>query len=85
MSLIIGNYIDNIKCESFLDKETNRTRVRPLPNQEVPITMVIECLKKFREQYPLGTKFIAENVKICKKTNGRLYLRAKNQILQKID
>lgn len=47
--------------------------------------MVIECLKSFREQYPLGTKFIAENVKFCKKTNGRIYLRAKNQILQKID
>lgn len=28
MSLIIGNYIDNVKCESFLDKETNRIRVR---------------------------------------------------------
>lgn len=85
MKLIIGTYIDNIKCESFLDKKTNRIRVRPLPNQIVPDTIVIECLKKFREQYKVGTHFIAENVKICKKTNGYLYLRAKNQLLTKIE
>jgi len=84
MKLIIGQYIDNIKCESFLDKETNRIRVRPLPNQLVPATMVIECLKRFREENKVGTHFLAENVKVCKKPDGRLYLRAKNQIIEKI-
>ncbi|WP_452223700.1 hypothetical protein [Lacinutrix chionoecetis] len=85
MSLIIGNYIDNVKCESFLDKETNRIRVRPLPGQDVPTTLVIECLKKIREKNKIGTHFIAENVKVCKKSDGRIYLRAKDQVIHKID
>jgi len=84
MELIIGQYYDNIKCESFLDKETNRVRVRPLPNQSVPTTMVIECLKKFREENKVGTHFLAENVKVCKKPDGRVYLRAKDQVIYKI-
>lgn len=84
MNLIIGDYIENVKCESFLDKDTNRIRVRPLPGQAVPTTMVIECLKKFREENKIGTQFITENVKVCKKTDGRIYLRAKNQVIKKI-
>lgn len=32
--------------------------------------MVIECLKKLREAYPIGTKFTTVNVKICKKPDG---------------
>ena len=85
MSLIVGNYIDMLKCESFLDKATNRIRVRPLPGQDVPTIMVIECLKKIREEHKIGTHFIAENVKVCKKPDGRMYLRAKNQIIKKIE
>lgn len=85
MDLIIGNYIDDVKCESFLEKETNRIRVRPLPGQQVPTTLLIECLKKYREENKIGSHFIAENVKICKKPDGRIYLRAKNQTIKKID
>jgi len=84
MQLIVGQYFTNIKCESFLDKQTNRIRVRPLENQQVPSTVFIECLKKIREENKVGTLFIAENVKVCKKTDGRIYLRAKDQIIQKI-
>ena len=83
-SLIIGNYIDNVKCESFLDPETNRIRVRPLPNQGLPTKMVLECLKSIREAYPPGTQFKTENVKVCKKPDGRIYLRAKDQMIYKI-
>ena len=57
MDLIIGNYYDNIKCESFLDKETNRIRVRPLPNQQVPTTMVIDCFKKSERKIKLALIF----------------------------
>ncbi len=84
-SIITGNYIENILCENFLDVETNRIRVRPLPNQGLPINIVIECLKKIREAYPLGTKFKTINVKVCKKPDGRIYLRAKDQMIYKFE
>jgi len=80
---IIGNYFENVKCESFLDITTNRVRIRPIDNENFSKELVIECLKIYRNtsKYPIGTIFIAENVKVCKKTNGRVYLRAKDQLL----
>ncbi len=83
---IEGNYINNIKCESFLDTSTNRVRIRPLDNQGLSTNLVIECSKSYREtsKYPIGSLFLAENVKVCKKSNGRFYLRAKNQELTPI-
>ncbi|MBC3847726.1 hypothetical protein H8K90_15115 [Winogradskyella echinorum] len=84
MDLIIGNYYDNIKCESFKDPETGRIRVRPLPNQGLPTKIVIECKEKTRNAHPIGTKFRTENVKVCQKTTGRIYLRAKDQMIYKL-
>lgn len=85
MKLIVGNYYGNIKCESFKDNETGRIRVRPLDGQNLPINLVIECSKSERESNPVGTKFITENVKVCQKPDGRIYLRAKDQFIKKID
>lgn len=85
MKLIIGNYYENIKCENFKDKETGRIRVRPLDGQDLPTNLVIECSKVERESHPTGTKFITKNVKVCQKTNGRIYLRAKDQFIKKIN
>lgn len=82
--LAIGNYIENVKCESFKDLETNRIRIRPLPNQGLPTNLVIESLKIFRDEtkYPLGSIFIARRIKVCQKEVGRIYLRADKQILE---
>lgn len=80
----LGNYMENVTCESFLDPETSRIRVRPIQGQGLPTTLVIGCSKKEREEYPIGTLFIAESVKVCKKPDGRMYLRAKNQVINKI-
>ena len=63
--LTIGNYYENIECESFKDPETGRIRVRPLEGQGLPTKIVIECSKAIREAHPIGTKFEAENVKVC--------------------
>lgn len=84
--LIVGNYIKNIKCESFLDVETNRIRIRPLDNQGIPTDLVIECLREYRKTnvYPLGTTFLAADVKVCQKPIGRIYLRAKDQLLTRL-
>jgi len=84
MELIIGNYIDEVLCESFIDPETNRIRVRPLPNQGIPVNTVIECSMLERERHPVGTEFRTDNVKVCKKPDGRIYLRAKDQMIYKI-
>ncbi len=85
MNLIVGNYYKGIKCENFRDKITGRIRVRPIDGQLLPSNLVIECSRNERESYPLGTLFITENVKVCKKQDGRIYLRAKDQIIRKID
>ncbi|OEY72817.1 hypothetical protein [Salegentibacter salarius] len=83
-TIIIGNIHENIKCESFKDPETGRIRVRPLKGQGLPTNLLIECSSKERMAHLEGTKFITENVKVCKKTDGRVYLRAKDQKITKI-
>ena len=84
-SLIVGNYITSVKCENYRDPLTNRIRVRPLHNQGIPTNLVIECSKYERERYPLGTKFTTVDCKVCKKPDGRIYLRAKDQMIYKVD
>lgn len=85
MELHVGEYIDNVKCENYLDPWTNRIRVRPLPNQGIPTNLVIECSKYERERHPLGTHFYTIDVKVCIKPNGRLYLRAKDQMIYTLE
>ncbi|RZJ34728.1 MAG: hypothetical protein EOO51_08350 [Flavobacterium sp.] len=85
MELIVGAFYKNIKCENFRDPETGRVRVRPLKGQNLPTNLLIECCKIERESHPPLTKFITENVKVCKKPDGRIYLRAKDQFIKKID
>ena len=82
--LVIGNYIDSLKCESFLDPETLRIRVRPIKGQELPTTMVIECSKKKREAHSIGTLVKGETVKVCKKPDGRFFSRAIEKMIFKI-
>jgi hypothetical protein len=85
MGLIIGDFFKNVYCENFRDPETGRIRVRPFPGQGLPENILIECSKKEREQYPPGTRFYTESVKVCKKPDGRVYLRAKDQMILKVD
>lgn len=85
MALIDGNYYENVGCESFKDPETGRIRVRPLPGQVVPTNLVIECSKTIRNAHPVGTKFRTENVLVTKKPGGRIHLRAKDQMIYRID
>lgn len=82
--LVIGNTFSNVLCESFLDPETNRVRVRSLGDNNIPAGILVECLKSIREQYPVGTQFYAKAIKVCKKTDGRIYLRAKDQMIYKV-
>lgn len=79
--LLIGNYIDNVQGISFIDPETNRLRVKTYGNSLIEDGILIECLKKVREDYPAGTYFTTDNVKICKKPDGRIYVRAKDQMI----
>ncbi len=81
----IGNYYDNILCESFYDKESRRVRIRTILCTAIPVSIMVESSKIFRDHYPVGTKFRANNVKICKKPDGRIYGRAQDQMLYPID
>jgi hypothetical protein len=72
--IIIGNYFGDIVCESFRDPETSRIRVRPVAGGQLPKHLLFECSKFEREASPIGTKFIASNVKACRKPYGRIYL-----------
>ncbi|WP_418637581.1 hypothetical protein [Winogradskyella sp.] len=83
-SLVIGEVLENIKCESFKDPETGRIRVRPLEGQGLPTKLLIECSSEERKAHPVGTTFKTESVKVCKKSDGRVYLRAKDQWISKI-
>lgn len=85
MALIIGSYISDVKCENFYDRLTSQIRVRPLPDQGLPTTLLIECCKYERSRHPLGTVFITENVKVCQKPTGVIYLRAKDQKIYKVE
>jgi succinate dehydrogenase/fumarate reductase-like Fe-S protein len=84
LNLNLGDYIENVKCENFLDPETGRIRVRPLQNQGISTDLMIECSRFERERHPLGTRFITEDVKVCIKPDGRIYLRARDQKITKI-
>lgn len=61
----IGNYYNDIICESFYDKNTYKIRIRTIPCEVFPSSLMVESLKMFRERYPVGTKFNTTRVKIC--------------------
>lgn len=82
--LILGDYYENIKCESFVDPETRRIRIRPLEGQGLSTKLVISCYMKLRKAYPIGTKFKTDNVLVCKQSDGRIYLYAKDKMIYKI-
>ena len=82
--MILGNYIENVKCESYKDLKTSSIRVRPMPGQGLPTDIRVECDKKERKAHPEGTIFRTENVKVCQKPNGTFYLRAKDQMIYKL-
>jgi hypothetical protein len=84
MKLIIGDIFEKVICESFLDHATGRIRVRPISLIDLSNDLMVECCKKERERYPIGTKFMTTSVKVCKKPDGRIYLYAKNHKIVKI-
>ena len=84
MKLIIADIYSNVVCESFKDDETGRIRVRPVDIKTPEYKLVIECSKQEREAHAIGTKFLVKEAKVCKKPNGRIYLRAKDQMIYKI-
>lgn len=75
----IGNTYPNVQCQSFIDPETGRLRVRTWQNTALPDGLLVECSKAIRESYPVGTLFYATEAKVCIKPGGRIYVRAKNQ------
>ena len=50
-------------------------RVRPIPGQIFPVTMRVQCSRKMRDAYPLGTRFRLF-VTLVENRTGGTFLRA---------
>ena len=83
-ALIEGTTINHIVCENFHDKNAGRIRVRPIQGQNLPLDLMIECSEEERKKHPLGTRFNAYDLRVCRKPSGKLYLRAKGQMIYKV-
>lgn len=86
IDFIIADHRNNqlntiIVVEANLESQTNRVRVRTIGDVTIPKGILVECLKSIRDQYPTGTRFYAQEMKVCKKPDGRIYLRAKDQMI----
>lgn len=62
----VGDQLQGVTLETFVDPETARVRVRPV--DRLLGGMRVEFPKGLRAQYPVGTQFSA-NVKVSQKTN----------------
>jgi hypothetical protein len=58
----------SVDVELFFDPRRGAVRVRPLPGQKYPTTMVIECDKSFREKHKVGDRFRLNAKEKAKKT-----------------
>lgn len=50
-------------------------RVRPVPGQQFPVTMRVQCSRSERDAHPLGTRFRLF-VTLVEKSGGEKFLRA---------
>lgn len=80
----VGDIYYEILCESYRENR-GRIRVRTFPCPAIPYSMYVECCKKTRERYPVGTKFITTYVKICRKPVGNLYAHAEGQMIYPLE
>jgi len=66
-----------IIAETFIPESHESTdakiRVRPIKGQGISTDLRIECPRKVREEFPLGTKF-EMNVKMCQREDGSYFL-----------
>jgi hypothetical protein len=83
--LVEGQEFWGILGERIKNPETNRIRVRTLPDQDIPPGIFVECSKSIREAHELDTIF-KMNVKVSGKKVGRLYVHSlKKQELLTVD
>ena len=64
----MGHY-KHLVIESFRnpgEQSTSPIRCRPFPGQGIDTQMRVECSKKMREQYPVGTCFLVQAQEIDK-------------------
>lgn len=66
-----------IKVETFIPESHEFTdatiRVRPLDGEGVSTDLRVECPRKIREEYPVGTVFRMK-VKMCQREDDSYYL-----------
>jgi hypothetical protein len=57
MALAFESYIE-LWVETYFDPSTQKRRARPLPNQGYDTKLNVECPKKIRYDFPLGTRHL---------------------------
>jgi len=60
-----------------------RIRARPLPGQGLDVNMKVECSRKMREKYPIGTKILIE-AKVTDREGGTPFLYAYRNATYKV-
>ena len=73
-----GQFFGGVELETCLDASISRPRVKPVT--VFPPDLRVEFPRKFRDMFPIGTRFQA-TVKVCRKhldgePNGPPYLKA---------
>lgn len=69
---------ESVDVELYYDQRRGSMRVRPLPGQKYPSSMVIECDKAFRDAGNAGDKFrlnVKEKAKKTENCRTHLYSR----------
>ena len=75
--VLIGMYRD-VVIETYVnpgDPSNAKIRARPLPGQGLDTEMKVECSRKMREGYPVGTKFVLK-AKVIDRDGGTPFLYA---------
>jgi hypothetical protein len=64
LSRLVGQFFGNVELETCVDPGVSRPRVRPVTVFSSDVR--VEFSRKYREIFPIGTRFMA-TVKVCQK------------------
>jgi hypothetical protein len=79
--LKVHDLFRNIKCRLIYDTTACRRRFVSVEGQGLPADLFVKYDKAIRELYEINTIFLATEIKVCKNSDGKFYLRAKDHCM----
>jgi len=64
-----------VAVESFIDPRSGAVNIRPMAGQAFAPTMAVQCARRLRDGYPVGTRFLL-NAKMTDRLGGPHFLYA---------